>query len=136
MQVAILTPEQQFPEHRADHIIVPAHDGLLGILPGHAPMVVQLGTGQLAIEHATDPRAVYLIEGGVLQITDDQVTVLAESAILMADVSEHKLIQELQDLDSASYDDELALAQAKSRAHWLKTQLQHAGKSVPDTKQV
>lgn len=136
MQVTILTPERQLPNHPADHVILPAHDGLRGILPRHAPMVCQLGSGKLTLEHASHPRVVYVVDGGVLQVVDDQITILAESAALLADVSEGRLIDELLALDAASYDDPMALTQAKARAHWLKTQLQSAGKAVPETKQV
>lgn len=136
MEVTILTPERQLPSHPADHVILPAHDGLRGILPGHTAMVCQLGSGKLTLDHATHPRVVYVVEGGVLQVSKDQIMVLAESAALLEDVSESQLIAELQALDQATYADDMALAQAKTRAHWLKTQLQSAGKDIPPTTQV
>lgn len=136
MRVVILTPQRQLPDHQADHVIAPAHDGFVGIKPGHAPMVCQLGSGDLTIDHATEPRVVYVVDGGLLQVNDDTITVLAESATLKADVSENVLIEQLLALDAATYDDEMALTQAKAKAHWLRTQLQSIGKSVPETNQV
>lgn len=136
MEITILTPERQLPSHQADHVILPAHDGLMAILPRHAAMICQLGSGKLTIEHATAPRMVYVIDGGVVQVQDDVITVLAESATQLAAVSEDRLLEELLALDAASYDDEMSLAQAKAKAHWLKTQLQSAGKDVPPTTKV
>ena len=52
MDVTILTPERQLPSHKADSLVVPAHDGERGFLPGHTAMVCQLGSGNLTIDHA------------------------------------------------------------------------------------
>ena len=79
---------------------------------------------------------VYVVDGGIVQIDNDQITILAESATLQADISETSLVEELKALDAAEYDNPAALAQAKARAHWLKTQLTCTGKDIPETKQV
>ncbi|MGL4369124.1 MAG: F0F1 ATP synthase subunit epsilon, partial [Spirochaetota bacterium] len=42
---SILTPEKVVFEGEADAVYVSAYDGQRGFLPGHAPMVVQLGIG-------------------------------------------------------------------------------------------
>jgi len=136
MDVTILTPERQLPSHQADSVIVPAHDGLRGFLPGHAAMVCQLGSGKLTLDLGSAVRVVYVLDGGIVQVHNDHITVLAESAKLLEDISAPKLIEELERLDSATYSDDLSLTQAKVRAHWLRTQLQSAGKDVPSTKQV
>ena len=136
MDVTIFTPERQLPSHKADSLVVPAHDGQRGFLLGHTAMVCQLGSGKLTIDHSTEPSVVYVVDGGTVQIDNDEVTILAESATLEADISETSLIEELKVLDSADYDSPTALAQAKAKAHWIRTQLHSAGKDVPETSQV
>ena len=81
--------------------------------------------------HSTEPSVVYVVDGGIVQINNDEVTILAESATLEADISETSLIEELKALDTAAYDSPMALA-AKTKAHWIRTQLQSAGKTFRD----
>jgi F-type H+-transporting ATPase subunit epsilon len=79
LHVAVITPEQTLYEGEADLVVAPAWDGEIGVLRGHAPMLVLLGTGELRIrENGGDRR--FRIEGGFLQIAEDVVTVLSERA--------------------------------------------------------
>lgn len=77
LQVAIITPEQRFPEQTAAHVTLPAFDGEVGIRPGHAAFVCQLGSGLLHVKNgAEDTR--YRLAGGVAEVADDHVHILAE----------------------------------------------------------
>jgi len=53
--------------------------GSLGILRGHAPLMALLGTGTLRIDHGREQKS-FAVSGGFLQVVDDTVTVLSESA--------------------------------------------------------
>jgi F-type H+-transporting ATPase subunit epsilon len=50
-----------------------------GILRGHAPLMALLGTGTLRIDHGREQKS-FAVSGGFLQVVDDTVTVLSESA--------------------------------------------------------
>ena len=79
LKVSVISPERTVYEGEADQVIVPAWDGQLGVLKGHAPMLVLLGEGELKITRAgADER--FQIRGGFLQVADDVVTVLSEHA--------------------------------------------------------
>jgi F-type H+-transporting ATPase subunit epsilon len=79
LKVSVVTPEKTIYEGEADQVIVPAWDGQLGVLQGHAPMLVLLGAGELRIGRGgADER--FNIRGGFLQVADDVVTVLSEHA--------------------------------------------------------
>jgi F-type H+-transporting ATPase subunit epsilon len=79
LKVSVISPEKTVYEGEADQVVVPAWDGQLGVLKGHAPMLVLLGEGELRITHGgTDQR--FHIRGGFLQVADDVVTVLSEHA--------------------------------------------------------
>lgn len=79
LKVSVITPEKTVYEGEADQVIVPAWDGQLGVLQGHAPMLVLLGEGELRIGRGgADER--FNIRGGFLQVADDIVTVLSEHA--------------------------------------------------------
>ena len=77
LKVAVISPTAVGFEGTGDSIVVPAHDGLLGILYGHAPMMTLLGTGDVKV---TDGATVHRIavSGGFLQVVDNEVSVLAE----------------------------------------------------------
>lgn len=78
LQVTVISPTEAAFDGHASSIVAPAHDGEVGILYGHAPMVVLLGTGELRI-HSVDGDARFRVSRGFLQVVDNRVSVLAES---------------------------------------------------------
>ena len=76
----IVTPEQQVLDESLRQAILPAHDGLIGILTGRAPLLVKLGTGRLEIETAAGQRQSYYVDGGVAQMKDNNLTVVTDDA--------------------------------------------------------
>lgn len=82
LSVRIITPERVTYEGPADAVVATAYDGELGILPGHAPMMVALGIGEFRLRQG-DRYEWFAIGEGFLHVLDDVVTVLtpfAESA--------------------------------------------------------
>ena len=77
LKVSIISPSQIGFEGEADALVVPAHDGLLGILYGHAPMVTLLGSGELVVRR-DDSEQRFQVARGFLQVMDNEVSVLAE----------------------------------------------------------
>lgn len=74
----LLTPSGKVFDARVGALVLPAHDGLLGILRNHAPMLCELGTGIMEVKNiARAGDAFYLIEGGFARISENFVTVLA-----------------------------------------------------------
>jgi F-type H+-transporting ATPase subunit epsilon len=79
LKVSVISPEHTIFEGTAEMVVVPAWDGELGILRGHAPMLVLLGKGSLRVRTAGSEQR-FEVEGGFLQVVDDVVTVLSERA--------------------------------------------------------
>ena len=77
LQVAVISPERTVYAGEADAVVAPAWDGEVGILRGHAPLVVLLGEGDLRVRRG-DREERFFVAGGFLQVTDDTVTVLSE----------------------------------------------------------
>lgn len=73
----MISPEASLYEGDANSVVAPAFDGEVGILTGHAPMMTLLGKGELRIEAGGASRK-FAIEGGFLQIVNDQVRVVTE----------------------------------------------------------
>lgn len=79
LHVVVLSPERTVFEGTAEQVIAPAHNGSLGILRGHAPLMALLGEGALRITSGGQELR-YTVSGGFLQVADNQVTVLSERA--------------------------------------------------------
>lgn len=77
MKVSVVSPEQVLFEGDATSVVVPAYDGLMGILPRHAPMLALLGRGVLTLKTAEGHRQ-FRVGGGFVQVRSDVVRVVAE----------------------------------------------------------
>ena len=79
MRVIVISPETSLYDGEADALVVPAHDGQVGILPHHAPFMTLLGSGDLTVQQAAETRKFH-VSGGFLQVVGDVVRIVAEHA--------------------------------------------------------
>ncbi len=79
LDLEIATPERLLVHEKVDDVQIPAKNGFIGVLPGHAPLLSELATGFL--HYAAGGRRWYLaVHGGFLEIHQDHVRVLADAA--------------------------------------------------------
>lgn len=79
LKVSVISPERVLYEGEAESVVAPAFDGEVGILPHHAPMMTLLGRGELRIgPDGSGGR--FEVAGGFLQVLNDSVRVVTESA--------------------------------------------------------
>jgi F-type H+-transporting ATPase subunit epsilon len=79
LSLEIVTPERLLVREDVTAVQAPAANGYLGILPGHAPLLAELGTGFLNYD-AGGKRRYLAIHGGYLEILADRVRLLATGA--------------------------------------------------------
>lgn len=79
LEVRIITPERVAFQGKVHAVVATAYDGELGILPGHAPMMVVLGIGELRVR-VGDRFEWFAIGEGFLHVAEDVVTVLTPFA--------------------------------------------------------
>jgi F-type H+-transporting ATPase subunit epsilon len=79
LSLEIVTPERLLVREDVTAVQAPAANGYLGILPGHAPLLAELGTGFLNYE-AGGQRKFLAVHGGYLEILGNRVRVLATAA--------------------------------------------------------
>lgn len=80
MSLRIITPEATLMQGvKTEAVVVPVVDGQLGILYNHAPMVSTLGLGVLRYKQGAQTKRI-AINGGFLELSANQITVLADSA--------------------------------------------------------
>ncbi len=80
MQVTIITPERTVLQtDNAQHILLPAENGELGILPGHVAMVCTLRVGRICVDLPAGPLEL-ATSGGFAEVLGEAVTVTVETA--------------------------------------------------------
>jgi F-type H+-transporting ATPase subunit epsilon len=79
IELEVVTPERHILEESVDSLEMPGKDGYLGILPGHAPLITELGIGILTYHKGAEVRYLTVIEG-YAEVLPDRVIVLAESS--------------------------------------------------------
>ena len=85
MELVIVTPTRQLLRVRTNEVTLPGANGYLGILPGHAPLMTELGIGELTFQGARQGAPLSIIRG-FAEVLPDRVTVLAETAELAAEI--------------------------------------------------
>ena len=81
IQLVIVTPERQLLSEAVVEVTLPGADGYLGVLPGHAPLITELGIGELKYRSASGaPEKILAIMRGFAEVLPERVTVLAETA--------------------------------------------------------
>src|SRR5215472_13124970 len=79
MHIEVVTAERELYSGEADIVTAPGSEGELGILPRHAALLTTLKVGQLVVKlsGAEEP---FFVSGGFLEVSNNSVTVLAETA--------------------------------------------------------
>lgn len=80
MRVTVISPEDSVFDGEATAVVAPAYDGEVGILPKHAPFMTLLGEGKLTVRQEGGADKTFRVRGGILQVMDDVVNVVAEHA--------------------------------------------------------
>jgi F-type H+-transporting ATPase subunit epsilon len=78
LKVSVISPESVLFEGETDSVVAPAYDGEVGILTGHAPLMALLGHGELRLGTASRQR--FQVQGGFMQVLNDDVRVVTEKA--------------------------------------------------------
>jgi len=81
IELIVVTPERQLLRQSVTEVQLPGADGYLGVLPGHAPLMTEIGIGELSYHDAAGKESAHLaLVRGFAEVLPDRVTVLAETA--------------------------------------------------------
>ncbi len=80
LNVRVVSPEELLFEGTAASVVAPAWDGKVGVLPGHAPMIALLGSGELSIDVPGGGSQKFFVASGVLQVEGSELIILTEYA--------------------------------------------------------
>lgn len=85
LTLVLVTHDRKILEESCDSVTIPGSRGYLGVLPGHTPLISTLGPGLLSYTAGGKSHR-WVVDAGFCEVSDDVVTVLADSARLPEDV--------------------------------------------------
>lgn len=129
LQVSVVTPEGAAYEDKALHVVAPAFDGEMAIFPGHAPLVGVLGYGELRVARPDGLTEYFYLAGGVVQVADDEVSILAESVILARDVDADEARTMLEEALATPATGDIEVAARLARTEDARARLRIAARS-------
>lgn len=111
VEVHVVTPEREVWVGEADQVTARGVEGDVGILAGHAPLLVQLAIGPLHILRGDEPDLAAVIDGGFLHVASrdgvTRVDVMATHAELASEID---LVGARRRLEAAQQRDDTAAA--------------------------
>ena len=78
MLLEIITPETKVFEGEVKSVLLPGINGNFEILNNHAPIISTLTAGQIRIINNNDQRELFKINGGVIEMQNNNIIVLAD----------------------------------------------------------
>ncbi|MBN1344227.1 MAG: ATP synthase F1 subunit epsilon [Phycisphaerae bacterium] len=80
LRCMVITPDRQVLDVSAQSVVLPAHDGQIGVLRNRAPLLCKLGIGVLKLQTGGKERKLF-VDGGFAQVRENDVTVLTTDAL-------------------------------------------------------
>src|ERR1700690_891928 len=102
LRVRLVTPERTLFEHAATAVELPAKNGYMEVLFGHAPLMAELGAGDVRIHNgpgieSSSPDTIrYNVSWGFVEVLPDRVTILASDALKPEEIDVHRAQQQLE----------------------------------------
>lgn len=114
----LVSPERQLRSGDVHMVVVPGAEGDFGVLAGHAPFMSTIRPGAIDVhEEEGKPATRIFIDGGFAEVSDDGLTILAESAVPVAEIRADdvtsKLANAREDVRIARTDAERLLAERR-----------------------
>jgi F-type H+-transporting ATPase subunit epsilon len=130
IDLEIVSPEKLLLSRAVDMVVIPAAEGEIGVLPQHAPMIVLLRGGSVRIYAGSQVTERLFVSGGFAEITPERVTVLADEATPVANLSraegERRLAAAQADYDATDRMDVPALDRAMERMQTARAMIAEA----------
>ncbi|HEY3703449.1 MAG TPA: ATP synthase F1 subunit epsilon [Terracidiphilus sp.] len=99
LRVRLVTPERILFEATADAVELPAKNGYMEVLYGHAPLLAELGAGDVRLHGATgeqvQPEQIFNVSWGFVEVLPDRVTILANDALKPQEIDVNRAQQQL-----------------------------------------
>jgi F-type H+-transporting ATPase subunit epsilon len=112
----LVSPEKLLFSGEVDMVVLPAEEGDMGVLPGHAPVIATMRPGTICVYNGTTVEQRLFVASGFVEVTQERCTVLADAATPVEDIDIAAAESRVKDLDedvsTAKDDAEKAAAEA------------------------
>lgn len=92
LKLEVITPERRVFEDEVDMVIAPGSEGMLGILPHHAPLLTGIGAGELRVKKGGIEYS-FAVFGGFMDVRADRVTILTDEAEQSEDIDAQRVAE-------------------------------------------
>ncbi len=99
LNCSVLTPDRMIYEGQVDFAVVQASDGEMGFLFNHAPLISELGTGEIRLRTG-DKADYFFVDGGFVEMKNNDLTILAENAEKREELQKDQLESKINQLTS------------------------------------
>lgn len=96
IRVRLVTPDKIFIDGTADSVSLPSSSGYFEVLYGHAPLLAELGAGEVTLHGGDVGDQQFFVAWGFVEVLPDRVTILAESAVHPNEINVADARQQLQ----------------------------------------
>lgn len=127
-QCTLVTPERQLVDQPVTYASIPAWDGLLGVEPQRAPLMVKLGAGALRLDNESGQSDLFFVSGGFAQMKDNKLTLIADAAIPASQIDKAAARTELDTALAVEAVGEDAIADKKSKVDAARAKLEIASR--------
>lgn len=97
----LVSPEKLLLSRQVEMATLPAIEGEMGVLPGHSPMIVALKGGVIRVRENGAETEKLFVAGGFAEVTAERVTVLADEATPLAQLSRAAAERKLAEAEAA-----------------------------------
>src|SRR6201996_4885602 len=81
LTVRLVTPDRILLDATAEAVELPSMSGYLEALYGHAPLLAELGAGEVRLHGGTSGDQIFFVAWGFVEVLPERVTILAETAL-------------------------------------------------------
>ena len=96
LRVRLVTPERTMCEVAATAVELPAKNGYFEVLYGHAPLMAELGAGDVTLHGGPDGDQRYNVSWGFAEVLGDRVTILASDALKPEEIDVPRANEQLE----------------------------------------
>ncbi len=134
LTLELVTPEKVAWSAPADLVVLPAHEGEMGVLPGHQSFLVQLTAGEVRVTAGGEVKH-FAISGGFAEIKNDTVSLFAETAEDASQIDGERARQALEKAKAVVHSGldpmQLAAMEAAIRRAQVRVRVSRRGKTPP-----
>ncbi len=99
LKFSLVSPDRLLLSEDVESVVVPGGDGYFTVFARHAPLMSTLKPGQIEVTELSGASRKFFVRGGFADVTPSGLTILAEQAIPLEDLSAEQLAEEIRNAE-------------------------------------